>query len=101
MERARHAANPRVERFNSLYAYHRNLLALIIAASALLVVSAIGGAMSSWPGIWLALPGLALLLWLTMHRTWQRDVYFTREVLVTCESVLDGLPAKSLSPQGQ
>ncbi|HUT61716.1 MAG TPA: hypothetical protein VNA25_28090 [Phycisphaerae bacterium] len=80
----------RSPRFNSLYAYHRALLVLVIAALLLLLASAEWGAAKDWPVLKLRLveAGMLLLIILVWHRAKQRAFYYVREVLLSAEKVL-------------
>jgi len=79
----------RVARFNSLYAYHRALLALIALDLVLFFASMIWGAAKgwSWPQRVGVLSVLLLLLILFWNRTRQRACYYVREVLFTAERI--------------
>jgi len=92
MQLAQCAGNARVQRFNSLYAYHRGLLVLVLIAFVLLVSSLQWGAAAAWACGWkcVGLVALLSLLALTWHRGKQRAYYYVREVLLTAERVLDG-----------
>ena len=81
----------RVRRFNTLYAYHRALLVLVLLCGLTLGVSMIWGVAAGWAtgqkicaGI-----GILTLLVLIWHRAWQRACYYVREVLLTAERILD------------
>ena len=91
MQRADGQNSGRAQRFNSLYAYHRGLLVLIIVSFALLMASFICGAGKAWSigsklGIVLLFIGLLVLVW---HRTRQRACYYVREVLHCAERGID------------
>jgi len=92
MQLAQCAGNARVQRFNSLYAYHRGLLVLVLIAFALLVASFQWGAAAAWVCGWkcVGVAATLSLLVLTWHRAKQRAYYYVREVLLTAERVLDG-----------
>jgi hypothetical protein len=89
---AESAGNARVQRFNSLYAYHRGLIILSLVALALLLASFQWGATAAWACGWKVAGTAAVLaiLVLTWHRAKQRAYYYVREVLLTAERVLDG-----------
>lgn len=81
----------RARRFNSLYAYHRALLTLILlciamGATSLASGAAVGGTL--WQNVLLFGAGLflAILFW---HRAWQHACYYVRDVLFSAEHVLD------------
>ena len=81
----------RVSQFNSLYSYHRSLLALLALAAGLLIAAMIWGQAASWTWgqkggslILIALP--FVLVW---HRTKERAFYYVREVLLMAEHILD------------
>jgi len=92
MQLAECAGNARVQRFNSLYAYHRGLLTLTIIAFVVLVSSLLWGIAAAWGcgWKWIGVVGIVALLALTWHRARQRAYYYVREVLLTAERVLDG-----------
>ncbi|HUT60204.1 MAG TPA: hypothetical protein VNA25_20350 [Phycisphaerae bacterium] len=92
MQLAESAGDARVQRFNSLYAYHRGLLILALIAFVLLVFSLQWGAAATWACAWKCVGVVAVLaiLVLTWHRAKQRAYYYVREVLLTAERVLDG-----------
>ena len=92
MQLAESAGNARVQRFNSLYAYHRGLITLTLIALAILLASFQWGATAEWAcGLKFAgFLALLLILVLTWHRAKQRAYYYVREVLLTAERVLDG-----------
>lgn len=102
MQRAETAGNPRVARFNALYAYHRALIVLNVVLLALFLLSFRNGvaSMLTWghnAGILISLAVLLILLW---HRTKQRAFYYVREVLLTADRCLsDTDPHKP--PEGQ
>lgn len=90
MALANAAQNPRVERFNALFAYHRALLVVVAAAVLLLASSTQWGVAATWPSarvvVWLV--GLLLIFVLLWYRTKQRAFYYVREVLKTAETEL-------------
>lgn len=91
MQASESATPSRISRFNSLYAYHRGLLALSVIAFVILLLSLFWGGANSWatPGKVVALLLIPLVTVLVWHRTWQRACYYVREVLFTAERVLD------------
>ncbi len=91
MQLSESAKDSRVPRFNSLYAYHRNLCAAIAAAILSFVSSFYGGFASSlsFPMALLAILGLLAVLLVVVRRTKQRADYYVREVLMTAERVMD------------
>jgi uncharacterized membrane protein len=91
MQRTDAAGVGRAARFNSLYAYHRALLVLILLAACLFGASIFWGAAAEWSWyqrvpVLVALASLLALMW---HRARQRGCYYAREVLLTAERVLD------------
>jgi hypothetical protein len=91
MQRSDAAGVGRAARFNSLYAYHRALLVLVLVAAALFAASIFWGAASNWgwrewAPLLAVMAGLLALIW---HRAKQRGCYYAREVLLTAERVLD------------
>lgn len=90
MQKAHSAEVGRASRFNSLYGYHRGLLALLPLAAGLLVAAMVWGQAASWicgqkAGSLILIAVLLVLVW---HRTKQRAFYYVREVLLTAERVL-------------
>ena len=81
----------RARRFNTLYAYHRGLLVLVVFCGVMLGAAMIWGQAAAWPtGQKLAAGAVVLLLMvLIWYRAWQRACYYVREVLLTAERVLD------------
>lgn len=81
----------RSHRFNTLYAYHRALLVLVLICGAALGASMIWGAAASWSVGQRVVTGLGVfaLLVLVWHRARQRAFYYVREVLLTAERILD------------
>jgi hypothetical protein len=90
MRRANAAGNPRVERFNALFAYHRALMVVVAAALILLATSTQWGAATKWSSARIAawLVALSLILLLLWFRTKQRAFYYAREVLITAKGTL-------------
>jgi hypothetical protein len=91
LQKAETGENPRVGRFNALYAYHRAILCLTLMTFALLTFSMVCGLAVSWSPSEksVALAALILLLFITWNRTRQRAIYYVREVLLTAERVMD------------
>lgn len=91
MQRSDAAGIGRAARFNSLYAYHRGLLVLVVLATITLFLSMKWGAAASWPLSlrWVSGVIALLLLLLFWNRTKQRGIYYAREVLLTAERVID------------
>jgi hypothetical protein len=92
MQRAETSGNPRVARFNALFAYHRAMLALIVVGLVLVITSMRWGAIARWPlgektVIVAAIVALLLITWV---RAKQRGYYYVREVLFTAERLIDG-----------
>jgi hypothetical protein len=91
MQRAEGANSARVSKFNALFAYHRVLLVLCLAAFILITTSAFIGALAAlprWKLVLLAGATLAVFV-LVWHRTRQRAYYYVREVLLTAERAID------------
>jgi hypothetical protein len=91
------ASNPRIARFNALYAHFRVLLVMALAVLMMLIHSAIWGALRSWPclsklGVCILAATLTALFW---NRARQRAIYYVREVLLTAERTLLQRPANS------
>ena len=81
----------RSRQFNSLYAYHRGLLILVLLSGIILLWSMkFGGAaaFSIWQNVaaFICVILLTVLIW---YRAKQRAFYYVREVLLTAERVLD------------
>lgn len=91
MSIARGSENNLVERFNAIYAYHRTLVVLVMAAFAMVAFSRIDGLCRGISSlrflVWLV--GLGLVLVISWFRAKQRAFYFVREVLVTAEREID------------
>lgn len=81
----------RTSRFNSLYAYHRGLLALWLVCCASLTASLVWGGLAgcSWSCKTLLMVGAGTLLLLLWYRAKQRAMYYVREVLLTAERMLN------------
>lgn len=91
MQCADSAGVGRSRQFNSLYAYHRGLLVLVIISGLILLCSMKWGGATSF-SIWqnvAALIGVILWALLIWYRAKQRAFYYVREVLLTAERVLD------------
>lgn len=91
----------RARRFNSLYAYHRALLTLIVLCIVIGAVSLACGATTGgtfWQNASLFGAGLvlAILFW---YRAWQQACYYVREVLLSAEHVLDDRKRKEAKPK--
>lgn len=81
----------RSRQFNSLYAYHRGLLVLVLISGLILLCSMKWGSAASL-GIWQNVAALiSVILWalLFWYRAKQRAFYYVREVLLTAEHILD------------
>ncbi len=91
MHRANAAPGSRSQAFNSLYAYHRALLFVLVAGIALLVASMTWGAAQTWPTArsLVLLVVFAALLVLVWYRSKQRALYYVREVLGVAEREVD------------
>jgi hypothetical protein len=85
------ATSSRVSRFNSLYAYHRSLAALVVICIVTFLLSGKWGIAATWDRsmFLLALAGFAVIFLIVVRRTRQRANYYVREVLLTAERVLD------------
>lgn len=81
----------RARRFNTLYAYHRALLVLVLLCGLSLGASMIWGAAFAWTGGQKIIAGIGALTLLIFiwHRARQRAFYYVREVLLTAERILD------------
>lgn len=94
MQQAESATAQRVTTFNALFAYHRLLLILAVAAVLFGIAAVFGQGPLGWTtGLrWGFLVGSVLLLVLMFYRTKQRACYYVRELLLTAERVLDQKP---------
>jgi hypothetical protein len=92
MQRAETSGNPRVAKFNALFAYHRAMLALVVVGLVLVLTSMQWGAIAQWPlGEKIAMvTAVVALLLTTWVRAKQRGYYYVREVLFTAEGLIDG-----------
>lgn len=99
MRLANAAPNSRAQTFNSLYAFHRALLVVSVAAQFLLILSSWWGAAGDWTdGRVAVFAGVLLALLILMYcRTRQRAYYFVREVLLVAEGVLDSAAGNRVS----
>lgn len=81
----------RARRFNTLYAYHRALLVLVILCGLMLIAAMFWGFALPWtvPQKLAAGGVFVVLIWLIWHRAWQRACYYVREVLLTAERIID------------
>jgi hypothetical protein len=95
MQLAETSTNPRVGKFNGLYAYHRALCILMLVATILGLGSMKWGGAAFWPTSTktTVLSVEILLLVLTWYRAKQRGFYYVREVLFSAERTIDGIPA--------
>jgi len=91
MQQADGADVGRARRFNSLYAYHRGLVVLLVILMVMLSLSAKWGRAAAWDwGTQLAsFAALALLVLLMWHRARQRANYYVREVLHIAERLYE------------
>lgn len=83
--------NPRIARFNALYAHFRVLSVLSLAVFIMLAHAFIWGELRAWNcsdkiGMCLLAAALMALFW---NRTRQRAIYYVREVLLTAERLLN------------
>ena len=90
MQQAESAENSRVPRFNSVYAYHRNILTLAVLSLLLFWTAQLLDLRPGLSGTTVGVVtgggvGLVVLLW---HRTRQRANYYVREILLTAERSL-------------
>lgn len=90
MQLAETSDNPRVGRFNALYAYNRALLLLVVVSFVLTLASLRWGALLAWDlrSKIIAICTATLLTILLWNRTKQRGIYYVREVLYTAERLL-------------
>ncbi len=84
------SGNPRISKFNALYALFRVFLILSLAVLAMLLHATLLGALRTWEcqdkiGLCLVAATLSALFW---NRTRQRAIYYVREVLFTTERLL-------------
>jgi hypothetical protein len=81
----------RAQAFNSLYAYFRSVVVLLLVGIGLLLASARWGAAARWPVAWVIviLVVLVVLLALVWFRAKQRALYYVREVLCVAEQAID------------
>jgi len=91
MQKAETSGNPRVAKFNGLYAYHRAMLTLVLIALAVILASMCWGIVKHWTvgeklEIGIADVFLLVIFWL---RSKQRGFYYVREVLSTAERLID------------
>ncbi len=90
----------RVARFNSMYAYHRGLVVLLVVLLALFLASTVWGsatALSTLQAV-LVFVLLSVTLVITWYRSKQRSFFYVREVLLTTERVLDEKAITSGTP---
>jgi hypothetical protein len=83
--------NPRIARFNALYAHFRVCLLLSLAVLLMLAHAFTWGGLRAWTcpdkiGLSLLAVAIVALFW---NRTRQRAIYYVREVLLTAERLLD------------
>lgn len=90
MARANGAPGSRSERFNALYAYHRALIVVVLAAALFLVASRRWGAAASWSEaqFCVVLAGFLGILIFIWYRAKQRAFYYVREILLVAERTL-------------
>ncbi len=81
----------RAQAFNSLYAYFRSVVVLLLVGIGLLLASARWGEAARWPTAWVVaiLVALVVLLVLAWFRAKQRALYYVREVLCVAEQAID------------
>ena len=93
----------RCARFNGLYAYHRSLLAATLLSTILFVASAAWGSAVTLTHLQkgLVLLGALALMSLLWHRARQRSLYFSAEVLLTTERILDEKAEKNPRSSGR
>lgn len=85
----------RAQAFNSLYAYFRSIIVLLLFGIGLLLTSMKWGAAARWPVAWaiVILVALIVLLALVWFRAKQRAMYYVREVLFVAERSIDQFEA--------
>jgi hypothetical protein len=91
MQQADGADAGRARLFNSVYAYHRGLVVLLVIVLGLLVLSLRWGRLTTWNwelqvAAFVAIGLLTVLMW---HRARQRANYYVREVLHVAERVFE------------
>jgi hypothetical protein len=81
----------RAQAFNSLYAYFRSAVVLLLSAIGLILASAKWGAAARWPAVWIVVivGALVILLILAWFRAKQRALYYVREILCVAERAID------------
>ncbi len=89
-EQARSVAHSRVERFNAIYAFNRNMIGVTLIMIINFCFSMSYGGVEYWPYREVLLGLLGFVLIVQWFRARRRAEYHAREVLVTCETALDG-----------
>jgi hypothetical protein len=87
--RARCVPYSRTERFNALYAYHRNMVGVLLIMLVNFAFSMAYGGVREWPYQAAILVGLVVLLALQWYRSRKRAEYHAREVLTAFELAAD------------
>ncbi len=87
----------RAERFNSLYAYHRGLLVLLLLVTVVFILSFNWGIAKTWSASqrFGTLAFLTSVFLIVLYRTKQRAFYYVRTVLLEAEQALDSKAASS------
>lgn len=98
MARAESTHDTKAAELNAQYGYHRALLALTVVAVGLLAASRWWGAAEHWhaAGYWTCFAFALALCLLLAWRTYQRGVYYAREVLLAAERTVN--PTREVSP---
>lgn len=81
--------------FNAQYGHHRAITTLFILTLGFLIASRNWGAARTWgcSHYWVLASSCLGLLALFARRTWQRGVYYSREVLFAAERLIDSVAA--------
>jgi hypothetical protein len=93
----------KVATFNAQYGHHRAVTTLFLCTLVMLFGSRKWGAGATWncTSYWAIATACAVLLVLFAWRTWQRGVYYSREVLLTAERMLNQTAASNATgPMG-
>jgi hypothetical protein len=83
--------------FNAQYGHHRAVTTLLLLTFIPLLASLRWGAATAWhcTQAWIVVITCAGLFALFAWRTWQRGVYYAREVLFAAERVIDAAPKEN------
>jgi hypothetical protein len=92
MVEAQASEKSRAATFNAQYGYLRSIVVLLLMLVALLALSRCLGTAHEWRRsvFWTTIAGAMALSALFTWRTWQRGVYYAREVLLSAERLLKG-----------